>query len=329
MKKTAIIFGGAGYIGRNMVSQFLKANIFDQYYICDIRTTDEFKDFDNVNVYNVDVRSQIEIEIGLINTDTSWIFNFAAIHREPGHEFEEYFDTNIPGANHVTDFARQHGVKNIFFTSSIAPYGKSLAKTNENSMLYPYTGYGISKALAEKIHTIWYSEDKSRKLVIVRPSVVFGPKDPGNVYRMIKALKKGTFVLPDGGKVIKAYGYVYGLIDSMLFTMSHKDRHIVYNYAENPLVTLNDMTRIVKNEFSYSKPVLKVPVQFLAFIAVVIRAGFKLIGKSTDIHPVRVKKAGFPTNIQPKFLIENGFEFKYEFKEALEHWNAICPEDFN
>ena len=204
-----------------------------------------------------------------------------------------------------------------------------MEKTTEDTPLYPYTGYGISKALAEKIHTIWFYEDLSRKLVIVRPSVVFGPTDPGNVYRMIKALKKGTFVLPDGGKVIKAYGYVYGLIESILFTMKHKDRHIVYNYAESPLVPLNEMTKIVKNEFNYTKPVLKVPVKLLVVVAIFIRAGSKLVGRTTDIHPVRVKKASFPTNIEPKFLIQNGFQFKYDFKSALKHWNSVSPEDFN
>lgn len=44
--------------------------------------------------------------------------------------------------------------------------------------------------LAEKIHQIWLSKSKDRRLVIVRPSVIYGPHDPGNIYRTIKALKK-------------------------------------------------------------------------------------------------------------------------------------------
>jgi nucleoside-diphosphate-sugar epimerase len=328
MKTTAIIFGGAGYIGRNMVSEFLKSNVFDEYIICDIRELDDFKHEKKVIFKKIDVRNPIALDLASVNVNTSWIYNFAAIHREPGHEFQEYFDTNIPGANNVTEFASKTGIKNIYFTSSIAPYGKSMEKKTEDSELYPCTGYGISKALAEKIHAIWLRGDSSRRLIIVRPSVVFGPKDPGNVYRMIKAIKKGTFVLPDGGKVIKAYGYVFGLIDSMLFTMKRQDKLIVYNYAENPLVPLREMTEIVKREFSYNKPILKVPVKILAIIAVVLKTLLKIVGKSTNIHPVRVRKAGFPTNIQPKFLIENGFEFKYSFGAALKHWNSVNPDDF-
>ncbi len=332
MRKVAIIFGGAGYIGRNLLSHLVRENLFELIYIFDIQ---DLKGFDKsieegkVVFKYLDVREPISTSIRNIDLENSWIFNFAAIHREPGHEYQEYFDTNIPGAENINAFARKTGVKNLFFTSSIAPYGRSLYQRTEASTLYPETAYGISKGFAERIHQEWLAEDETRRLIIVRPSVIFGPKDPGNVYRMIKALKKGTFVLPNGGNIIKGYGYVYGLIESMIFTVNKLDRFIVYNYAENPVVPLKDMVRIAKEELGYTKPTIKLSVKTLAFIAFFVQKGFKLIGKKSDIHPVRVKKAGFPTNIKPQYLIDHGFEFKYDFKNALKHWKSVSPEDFN
>lgn len=328
MKKIAIIFGGSGYIGRNMLAVFLEKHLYSEYIVCDIRTLEGFESEPKVYFKECDVRKRIAFEIKDIDASASWIFNFAAIHREPGHEYHEYFDTNIPGAENINAFAQEMGIKNILFTSSIAPYGKSLHKRTEKSNLYPETAYGISKAMAEKIHQLWLAEDKNRRLIIVRPSVIFGPADPGNVYRMISALKKGTFVLPNGGHVIKAYGYVYGLIDSFMFTMGKTERFIVYNYAENPLVPLNKMTEIVKKEFGYSRPTFKLSVKLLSQMAVFIRFFASLVGKKTDIHPVRIKKAGFPTNIESTYLMNNGFDFKYEFSNALKHWKSISPQDF-
>lgn len=329
MKETAIIFGGAGYIGTNMLRVFLNENIFKNYIICDIKNLKGFEKEAKVVFKKIDVRKPIDIILDkTFDSKNSWVFNFAAVHREPGHNFKEYFDTNIPGAENVTNFARSYQIKNIYFTSSIAPYGKSLEKRNEDSPLYPETAYGISKALAEKIHQNWLIEEKERRLIIVRPSVIFGPNDPGNVYRMIKALKKGTFVLPDGGKVIKAYGYIFGLIDSILFTLNKSEPLIVYNYTENPLVPLSQMTEIVKKKFEYKKPVFKISVKTLSFIAFFLGKFLKLFGKSTDIHPVRVRKAGFPTNIEPNYLIKNNFVFKFDFENALEHWEKKSPEDF-
>ncbi|MGY3795219.1 NAD-dependent epimerase/dehydratase family protein [uncultured Aquimarina sp.] len=331
MSAVAIIFGGSGYIGTHLLRELIKQNKFGRYIVADIKKLKGFdKEIDAklVEFRHIDVRDNVDVEFLGINKDQSWIFNFAAVHREPGHEFQEYFDTNIPGAENINRFARETGIKNIFFTSSIAPYGKSLDQRIESSPLYPETAYGISKGFAEKIHKEWLAEDDSRRLIIVRPSVIFGPKDPGNVFRMIKALKKGTFVLPNGGKVIKAYGYVYGLIESMIFTIQKNEKFIVYNYAENPVVPLNEMVTIAKEELKIKKPTIKLSVGILTIIAFFVQILFKLIGKKSDIHPVRVRKAGFPTNIKPQYLIDNGFKFKYDFKNAIKHWKSMSPEDF-
>lgn len=332
MNKIAIVFGGAGYIGSFLIEKLVERNIFDKIYVYDLITSpfiEKLKDVQNIEYLFGDVRKIIEIHIDeVIDMDSSWIYNLAAIHREPGHSYHEYFDTNVPGAENINDFARRVEIKNILFTSSIAPYGRSLEQRDENSNLYPETAYGISKGMAEKIHQLWLKEDSRRRLVIVRPSVIFGPKDPGNVYRMIKSLKKGTFILPNGGEVVKGYGYVYGLVESILFTMIKSDPLIIYNYAENPVVPLKEMVTIVKEEMGYKKLTLKLSVKILSIIAFFVQFLFKIIGKKSDIHPVRVKKAGFPTNIKPQYLIDEGFEFKYDFKNALRHWNSHSPEDF-
>lgn len=328
MLKTAIIFGGSGYIGSKMLSVFLKDNIFSEYIICDIKKLQGFDNEKNVSFNLIDIREPIELEIANCDKNKSWIFNFAAIHREPGHEYEEYFDTNIPGATNINDFAEATGIQNIFFTSSIAPYGRSYEQRSEGSSLYPETAYGISKGFAELNHQNWLREDDNRRLIIVRPSVIYGPKDPGNVYRMIKSLKKGTFILPNGGNIIKGYGYVYGLIESILFTINKKDRFIVYNYAENPIVPLKDMVTIAKDELGYRKPTLKLPIFSLIILSSILQVVSKILGKKNDIHPVRVKKASFPTNIKPQYLIDNNFTFKYDFKSSLKHWRKKSPDDF-
>ena len=43
-----------------------------------------------------------------IFTCESSVFNFAAVHRTPGHEDHEYFETNINGAENVVAFAEKY-----------------------------------------------------------------------------------------------------------------------------------------------------------------------------------------------------------------------------
>jgi hypothetical protein len=46
------------------------------------------------------------------------------------------------------------------------------------------------------IHEAWLAGDPTRRLVICRSGVIFGPGDPGNILRMIKAIKRGYFAYP-------------------------------------------------------------------------------------------------------------------------------------
>ena len=63
------------------------------------------------------------------------IANFAAVHREPGHEEYEYFECNIKGAENICNWAERTNCQKIIFTSSIAPYGPSEDIKDESSVI--------------------------------------------------------------------------------------------------------------------------------------------------------------------------------------------------
>ena len=76
----------------------------------------------DTSTVSYDIRKPIE-NLPFTPTEDDVIFNFAAVHRTPGHEDHEYFETNIRGAENVVAFAEKWNIKKIVFTSSIAPYG--------------------------------------------------------------------------------------------------------------------------------------------------------------------------------------------------------------
>lgn len=324
--RLCVVTGGSGYIGGFLIRDLLAKGGFDAIYNFDIVE----KDFGHpkVRFRRVDVRKPVDADLGEFDPAGSWLYNLAALCREPGSEPREYFDTNAGGAERVTEWAERAGFRNLFFTSTMSSYGRMDAPTPETSRQYPETPYGISKAIAEKTHLVWLERGADRRLVICRPSVIFGPGDRENIPRMIRAVKQGYFLFPGSPDIVKGYGYVHGLVESMAFTVARPDRLIIYNYAEKDCLPLRGMVRTMQ-EFLGSRPVtMRVPMGPLVAVSHAVQLGARVVGAKSPIHPVRVRKVAFPTNLKPQWLIDHGFEFKYPLDKALRHWRETAPHEF-
>ena len=99
MSRVFVIFGGAGYIGSHLARYALEKGMADEVVIADIKESDLPAD-PRIKRHIVDVRKPIPAD--LVSGSPQWIFNLAAVHREPGHQAIEYFDTNLKGAFHFT-----------------------------------------------------------------------------------------------------------------------------------------------------------------------------------------------------------------------------------
>jgi nucleoside-diphosphate-sugar epimerase len=321
--KRVVIFGGAGYIGTHLARYLLQTHGAEEVVVADIKDS-PLASTQGIRFVRTDVRQAIPAT--LVSAPPDWIFNFAAVHREPGHLPFEYFDTNLNGAQHVCDFATTVKCSNLCFTSSISVYGPTLGPTDEQAPICPTTPYGASKYPAELIHERWLEGNAARRLIIIRPGVVYGPGNPGNIGRMVQAIQKGYFAFPGSTKMHKSYAYIYGLLESISFVIARGERLVRYNYVETPTETFGDIATHVKQFVGSKAPILNLPAAMLMPVAKTIQV---VLGDSNPIHPVRVRKAAMQTNIVPQALIDMGFKFQYPFAESLRHWRSQKPEDFS
>jgi nucleoside-diphosphate-sugar epimerase len=319
---SCLILGGSGYVGFRWAIRLAGKKQFTRIVLADLRPPTIALP-EGVEFVACDVRKHIEPQLPSFRPD--WIFNFAAVHREPGHAREEYFDTNLPGARNVCAFAEQTGCKNILFASSISVYGPTRGPTSESSPLYPNSPYGISKLAAELIHETWQAADPQRRLLICRPAVVYGPGDPGNILRMIRAIQKGYFIFPGSKTIRKSYAYIEGLLDSFEFVMARPENRLTYNYAERETETLEGLVQIAQRQLGKKTPAFTAPLPLLVAAAKVTQ--WLTRGRS-PLHPARVRKATLSTHIIPERLIKSGFDFRYDFAASLKDWAAKSPEDF-
>lgn len=273
-----------------------------------------------------DIRKPIG-ELPFTPTAEDVIFNFAAVHRTPGHEDIEYFETNIRGAENVCAFAEKYGIKNMVFTSSIAPYGASEQLKTEDTLPTPNTPYGISKLVAEKIHMAWQANGRckmadgrdinERKLTIVRPGVVFGRGENGNFSRLYWGIRKHTFAYPGRKDTIKACVYVKELVRFILWNVEERKTSFdIYNCTFEPAYTIEQIVTAMKKVTGLKQSVPYIPNNIIMPMA----ACAKMVGSPMGICPARVKKLQISTNICGKKMKESGYQFKWTFEEALNDW---------
>ena len=288
-----IIFGGAGFIGTHFTQYLLANNIVEYVYLADIRLIQPFFELDNDRIKFVEIDVRKDITKNLFPHQIDLILNFAAIHREPGHEDYEYFETNLLGAENVCKFAEQVGCQNIIFTSSISPYGVSESIKDELTLPVPVTAYGSSKLVAEKIHQIWQAKDvNNRRLVIVRPGVVFGPGEGGNVSRLIKAVIGRYFFFMGNQSTRKAGVYVRELCNAMWWVLQEQKKNdefvSLFNMSMNPGPSIGEYVNAVCKTQGIKRFVPTVPYKMLMGVAYVIEALARPLGIKHPFSPVRI-----------------------------------------
>lgn len=314
--KTFVIFGGCGFIGTHMRNLLNEKYPNAKIYVADLLAGgSEFSQF-------VDVRNPIDMQ-GEFGPDTL-VFNFAAVHRTPGHPDYAYFETNIRGAENVCEFARQRGINNIVFTSSIAPYGAAEDLKSEEILPTPNTPYGISKLVAEKIHQTWAAESAQHKLSIVRPGIVFGTGENGNMTRLYKGLKGHKFAYAGRKDTIKACIYVKDLVRVML-AMAENDlasKVQLHNCCYYPSFTIEQIAKTMLKATGMKRFIPFIPKKPMMAAATVCGI---FGGLGLGICPARVKKLMVSTNIEGKKLAEN-YPLSYSLEEAFKDWFNDCNQ---
>ncbi len=273
------IIGGAGFLGSRL-SRRLKNNSV-HFEIFDLN----HKNSQNITALDIEnYRSLQSI------SSTNCIINLAAVHRDDIRPLSRYDDVNIQGSVNVCNAAREYGINKIIFTSSVAIYGFAPANTDESGESNYFNDYGRTKYYAEQVYKEWQAEDtENRTLVIIRPTVIFGEGNRGNVFNLLKQIASRRFVMFGNGKNRKSMAYVENVAAFLEYSLSFKPGLHIYNYVDKLDFDMNNLvSEARKTLFGENNVGLRLP----AFLGMAIGyfADFfaKVTGKTLPVSSIRV-----------------------------------------
>lgn len=277
------IIGGSGFIGTRLCFRLLNSknlfHIFDKKP-CSVS-------FNNFTLG--DIRNPFDLESV---SNTKIIINLAAEHRDDVFPSSLYHDVNVNGARNICDFARVRGINKIIFTSSVAVYGFAPAGTDETGKIAPFNEYGRTKWEAEQIYKEWQAESPlSRTLVIIRPTVVFGEGNRGNVFNLFNQISSGKFVMVGDGFNRKSIAYVENVAAFLEYSIDFMPGLHIYNYVDKPDFSMSDLIKIINNILGKSSSTkLRIPFTIGFLIGLFFDFLGKISRKKFLISSIRIKK---------------------------------------
>ncbi len=304
-----LITGGSGFIGTRLVDDLLveghTVKIFDKV------NSNKYPDLVTIG----DVRDVRELSEASKGMDV--IYNLAAEHADDVTPLSLYEDVNVGGAKNVVSAARTNDIKHIVFTSSVAIYGLNRGEPDESFEAQPFNEYGRTKHEAEKIFLEWAEEDTQKSLIIVRPSVIFGENNRGNVYNLINQIASGKFLMVGSGENKKSMGYV-GNIAAFLASRVNVNSDIsIYNFAGKPDLSSNEIVHIVKKSLNLQDNTISLPYSIGLLGGYVFDILAKITGKKFPVSSIRIKKFTAETTVNTDKLLESGFKEPYTLEDGL------------
>lgn len=301
---TNLLIGGAGFVGSRL-----------QTALSDFRVLDKVLT-DGKGYADIVKGDTIYATI----SESDQVILLAAEHRDDVFPVSKYYDTNVQGTQNVLDEMDRVGCKRLIFTSSVAVYGLNKVKPEESHPTDPFNHYGKSKWEAEQVIRAWYDKDPEGKSVtIIRPTVIFGEKNRGNVYNLLRQIASGKFLMIGKGQNRKSMAYVGNVVAFIKYRLElAEEGYHVFNYIDKPDLTMISLLRAIESSLNKKIPSFRIPIwlgyiggftfDFLAFVT----------RKKLAISSVRVKKFVATTQFDATKVHSSGFNAPFTLEEGLD-----------
>lgn len=234
----------------------------------------------------------------------------------------QFQSINCEAAERLARTAASQGVKRFVFVSSVAVYGpaKNGGLRNEDALSAPVGPYALSKRDAE-VRLLQIAADTGMQVVILRMGTLYGEGDPGNVGRLMAAMRRGRFVMIGTGQNKKSLLHrddaAAACAKAALQPMNHSGG--IWNVTGEPC-SIKDIVHGISSALGLTPPKRTVPAAFASRVL--------WMGAALGIGPVRKWARSQWASLQ-KWLAEDAYdgsrfanEFNWQPQVSLEE--GLC-----
>jgi nucleoside-diphosphate-sugar epimerase len=189
---------------------------------------------------------------------------------------------------------------------------------DENGPFEPFNEYGRTKLQAEAVYRAWAAEDPTRTLVIVRPTVVFGEGNRGNVYNLLRQIATGRFFMVGSGTNIKSMAYVGNVAAFIAHALTRGPGVHISNYVDTPDMNTGQLVTYVRRCLGKNGHVPQIPKGLALSGGRVLDMMARITGRTFPVSAVRVRKFCETTQFKADRVSQWGFSRPYSLAEGLE-----------
>jgi nucleoside-diphosphate-sugar epimerase len=307
------IIGGSGFVGSRLIALLKDAPDIELLNI-DKQESRTYPEITQI----ADVRDVDALTALLHGTDL--VVLLAAEHRDDVSPVSLYYDVNVNGTANTLAAMERNGIGRLIFTSSVAVYGLNKINPDEETPVDPFNDYGKSKWEAECILQAWSAKHPDWNIHIIRPTVLFGEENRGNVYNLLHQIASGKFLMIGDGANKKSMSYVGNIVAFIEFLIQNEENLAgcpIYNYVDKPDLTTKELVAHVGKVLKKQIPTIRIPY----WLGMAGGYGFdvlsKITGKKLAISSVRVKKFCAVTQFDSSKTMSTGFQPPYTLQEGL------------
>ncbi|MEO8664150.1 MAG: NAD-dependent epimerase/dehydratase family protein [Ignavibacteria bacterium] len=248
----ALVTGGAGFIGSNLVNLLLEKN-FD-VRIIDNLSTGYKKNIDTVGAEFIEGDIRDKDLMNKVTKDVNIIFHLAASigNVKSLNNPQEDSEINVIGTLNVLESARKNNIEKIIYSSSAAIFGELVTMPiSEEHSQNPDSPYGVSKLAAEK-HLLCFGKLYDMTVVALRYFNVFGVNQRYDAYGNVipifanRLFTNQPLTIYGDGEQTRDFVNVKDVAMANFLAATKALKSNYYNIGSGVNITINKLSEIVQ-----------------------------------------------------------------------------------